>query len=170
MGQDSYIATERHVHADRGHPHANMHRCTKTKRKQSIKARKTCTGRHARHVTCIHLLNQTRAEQKHARHAWGGTGCMQARACPCRPSGDQDPGEVSAHTCKSSARLPVISRSQQSLPYGGVERCRRHDVERLTPDTTMTHVARTRRPLMSPNSARCRSRGHRERRPPQRAT
>jgi hypothetical protein len=96
---------------------------------------------------CMHKAtkNKTQAKQQSMQNMHGEAN----PACTCghahvgrRATRRQDPGEVSAHTCKSRVHG---RRSQQSLPYGGVEQCRRHDVKRLTRDSTMTHVARTRR-------------------------
>jgi hypothetical protein len=144
----AYASQDRHVgagmtimlHADRRHAHANMHRSTKTKCKQSRKACKTGEAC----ATCnMHTSTKRKRKQnKSMQDVHVRVACTRGHAhVGGAASRRRDPGQVFAHTCKSRVHG---CRSQQSVPYGGVDRCRRLDVTRLARDRTMTRVARTR--------------------------
>jgi len=119
-----------------------MHIATQTKRKQSMKACKTCMGIHALHARAAVPMSVGRSATRR-----------------------QDAGKVSAHKCKS-ARVPEPRIATGWWHRGmSTSRCEtadpRHDDDACSSNAPTT--------LMSPKSARCRSRGHTERRPPQRA-
>jgi hypothetical protein len=87
---------------------------------------------HARHVTCITSTKRKRKQNNSMQEVHGRGACTRGHAhVGGAASRRRDPGEVSAHTCKSRVHG---CRSQQSVPYGGVDSTSRCETAGSRPD------------------------------------